>query len=64
MGANNTPIAEALHTLEAASVHIVQVPGHGVFDFKWASDQYSTVLDNKIGGVGPCKVVFIYEPEY
>jgi hypothetical protein len=61
MRANNTPIAEALHTLEAASVHIVQVPVHGVFDFKWASEQDGTVLDNKISGAGPCKVVFIYD---
>jgi hypothetical protein len=61
MRANNTPIAEALRTLETASVYTVQVPVHGCFEFKWASEQDSEVLDNKIGSSGPCKVVFIYD---
>jgi hypothetical protein len=61
MRANNTPVAEALRTLEAASGYIAQVPAHGGFDFRWASEQDSEVLDNKISGAGPCKVAFIYD---
>jgi hypothetical protein len=61
MKANNMPIVEAIQVLEKASAYTAQVPIHGAFDFKWASEPDSEVLVNKISGSGPCAVLFIYD---